>query len=730
MTQERAENRWKKYFQEKGHALLWGTIRVFSALLAAAALYIMALDGLLVKSEVQLSVGSVATEDLFAPRDVEDTLATSAARKAARDAVGDIYTTDPAATQLVLGNLETCFEQLQSVRAMAAVERGKAQAAQAESGEVDSGKATQVYTAAFLKVCDATLKIMDMSDQAILDMMDMNQEDFDRMQTAILQQVQSALDNGIKADQLSDQTTFITRALRSEDYALTEAAQRAAVEIVSALTLPNLMLDEDATENARITAEGQVAPVMLLSGQSIVRKGEVITEDQAAILTALGLLNEEGSQWPLALGLAVVILAIFMACFGYLRRFDPEIWKDDKRYLLILTVALLGGVISWLFRRLSPLALPMCFAAMLYAVLLNRRVAYVMNALLAVYAALLTGEAGAPLSTMALPVFAATIVAGMAAISMLTTRAQRGTIMLAGFAASGIYLLIYSAFFLLVNDPLAFVQNQLLSVALYALIDGLGISMLVLGSFPLWEAVFRQVTPMKLLELTNPNQPLLRQLLLEAPGTYHHSVIVGNLAEPAAEAVGANPMLTRCGAFYHDIGKTRRPLFFKENQNGVNPHDDITAALSAKILVSHVTDGVELAKKYRLPQEIINIIASHHGDTLTAYFYVKAQKEAEDPAMVLEADFRYPGPPPMTAEEGIVMLADSCEAAVRSMKTHGSGEVEDMVRRIIKGKRDDGQLDNCDLTLAQIETITRVFLNVLGGIYHSRIEYPTMEKKS
>ena len=726
MNREKAASRWQNYFQEKGQALLRALIRVLAALLVTAALYAMALDGLLVKNEVKLSVGSVATEDLFAPRNVEDSLATQEARQAARDAVGDIYTTDPAATQLVLGNLETCFEQLQAVRALASVERGKAQLAGEEAGEASAFS----YTPAFMKVCDATLKIMDMSDQAMTDVMDMNQADFDRMKTAILRQVQSALDNGIKADQLSDQTTFITRALRSEDYALTEAAQRAAVEIVSALTLPNLMLDETATEAARAAAEAQVEPVVLLSGQSIVRKGEVITEKQAAILSALGLLEDGDSQWPLALGLAAVILALALICGGYLRSFEPEIWQDDKRYLLILTVALLGAVIAWLFRRLSPLALPVGFAVMLYAVLLNRRVAYVMNALLAFYAALLTGEAGAPLAAMALPVFAASLLSGMVAIAMLTTRAQRGTIVLAGFAASGVQLLVYAAFLLMQYDPMAFVQDQLLSVSLYALINGLGISMLVLGSFPLWEAVFRQVTPMKLLELTNPNQPLLRQLLLEAPGTYHHSVIVGNLAEPAAEAVGANPMLVRCGAFYHDIGKTRRPLFFKENQSGVNPHDDITAALSAKILVSHVTDGVELARKHHLPKEVIDIIASHHGDTLTAYFYVKAQKEAEEPANVLEADFRYPGPPPMTAEEGIVMLADSCEAAVRSMKTHGPEEMEDMVRRIIKGKRDDGQLDGCELTLAQLETITRVFLNVLGGIYHSRIEYPTMEKKA
>ena len=302
--------------------------------------------------------------------------------------------------------------------------------------------------------------------------------------------------------------------------------------------------------------------------------------------------------------------------------------------------------------------------------------------------------------------------------------------MLCGAAVSAVCLAVFGLCQMMGMEIMDFVQNRLLATALYCLGNGLGSAIIVLGSFPLWEGLFRLVTPMKLLELTNPNQPLLRQLLLEAPGTYHHSVVVGNLAESAAEEVGANPMLARCGALYHDIGKLRRPNFFKENQVGMeNPHDQIDAALSARILVSHVLDGQELARKFRLPKEVINIIASHHGDTLTAYFFVKAQKEAEDPATLNEADFRYPGPVPATKEEAIIMLADSVEAAVRSMPKHTPQSMEEMVRRIIKGKREDGQLDYCDLTFGQLEDITQVFLSVLSGIYHERIQYPPMEKE-
>ena len=246
---------------------------------------------------------------------------------------------------------------------------------------------------------------------------------------------------------------------------------------------------------------------------------------------------------------------------------------------------------------------------------------------------------------------------------------------------------------------------------------------------PLWESVFRILTPFKLLELSNPNHPILKRLLMEAPGTYHHSVIVGNLSENAANAIGSNGLLARVSAYYHDQGKLKRPYLFKENQIGAeNPHDKMTPGLSAEIIKSHVRDGIEMAMEAKLPQEIIQAIEEHHGTTLVKYFYHKALSEGKD-ELVKEEDYRYNGRKPQSKETAVIMLADSVEAAVRSMPEPTSDKIDQLIHKIIKDKFDDGQLDECDLTLKDLEKIASSFKTVLMGIFHERIEYPELDFK-
>jgi putative nucleotidyltransferase with HDIG domain len=267
---------------------------------------------------------------------------------------------------------------------------------------------------------------------------------------------------------------------------------------------------------------------------------------------------------------------------------------------------------------------------------------------------------------------------------------------------------------------------ELLIKALFAFTGSIISSVLTIGFLPFFESTFDIVTNIKLLELSNPNHPLQKKLLLEAPGTYHHSILVGNLAELATEKVGGNPVLARVSAYYHDIGKLKRPMFFKENQMGnENPHDKINYNLSTLIVTSHVKDGLELAKEAKLPTVIMDAIEQHHGTSLVSYFYVTAKNNAENPEEIRVEDFKYAGPIPMSKEVAIIMLADSVEAAVRSINDPTKGKIEEMVNKIIKGKLNDGQLDNCDLTLRDLNEIRKAFLKVLSGIYHQRIEYPT-----
>jgi hypothetical protein len=261
--------------------------------------------------------------------------------------------------------------------------------------------------------------------------------------------------------------------------------------------------------------------------------------------------------------------------------------------------------------------------------------------------------------------------------------------------------------------------------AIMGIVNGILSSVLTIGFLPFWETAFGITTSVRLLELSNPNQTLLKRLLVEAPGTYHHSILVGNLAEAAAEEVGANALLARVGAYYHDIGKIKRPYFFIENQlSSENPHDKLAPSLSTLIITSHIKEGIEMAKEYKLPQSIIEIIQQHHGNSHLAYFYQKALEKSNDENNVSINDFRYDYPKPRTKEAAIVMLADSVEAGVRSMQKPTPNRIEAFVKKIITEKLQENQLEECDLTFRELDIITRAFVRVLKGIFHNRIEYP------
>ncbi|MCK4450073.1 MAG: HDIG domain-containing protein, partial [Anaerolineae bacterium] len=268
---------------------------------------------------------------------------------------------------------------------------------------------------------------------------------------------------------------------------------------------------------------------------------------------------------------------------------------------------------------------------------------------------------------------------------------------------------------------------QLLTLAGFSLVNGGLSASITLAGFYLLGTLFDITTSLQLMELARPTHPLLRQLLLKAPGTYHHSILVSNMAEEAAGRIGADALLARVGAYYHDIGKTIRPYFFVDNQvEGANVHERLDPRTSAQIIISHVTDGLDLAKKHRLPSKVRDFIAQHHGTSLATYFYRQALESDGD--KVNEEDFRYPGPKPQTKETAIVMLADNCEAAVRGERPESLEGIEELIRKIIDGKMLDGQLDECDLTLRDLDKIRGAFVKILQGVFHPRVKYPEEAK--
>lgn len=318
------------------------------------------------------------------------------------------------------------------------------------------------------------------------------------------------------------------------------------------------------------------------------------------------------------------------------------------------------------------------------------------------------------------------IVSSILASTLLKRMQQRNELLY-----TTVYIAIVSAIITVTTGML--ISSDFMDVFIksgISFIGGILSGVFAMGILPFLESTFNEVTVLKLLELSNPNSPLLKKLLMEAPGTYHHSILVANLAELAAEEVGANAVIARVGAYYHDVGKTERPYFFGENLMGMeNPHNKISPNLSASVIISHVKDGLELARKHNLPRVIQEIIAQHHGNTLVKYFYYTMKNNSDNLEDIKEDDYRYPGPIPSSKEAGIVMLADSTEAAVRSIKEPNKEKVDEMINNIINDKLATGQLNNCELTLKDLDKIRKCFMSSLNGMYHERVEYPKEKKK-
>lgn len=483
--------------------------------------------------------------------------------------------------------------------------------------------------------------------------------------------------------------------------------------VVQAVITPNLMLDRDKVDKLVEQARRLVQPVYVEQGQIIVREKDLIQPEHYEVMNDLGLLGRR-ANYLAVLGVVVLVALLLAAMTVYICQFHPSL-VNQQRLLILLGSTLLAG--TCLAKAVSLFAwegtgylIPTALAGMLLAILLDSRLAVMAILFLAVVVGLVMGQ-DAKFVMVALS-------GGLAGIFSVSRVSQRMDLTRAGLVVGLVNFITLIALGLFRAEPF------LLKFAVLGIFNGLFSAILAIGLLPYLESLFGITSPIRLLELSNSNQPLLRRLLIEVPGSYHHSLIVGNLAEAAAEAVGGNALLARVGAQYHDIGKVRRPDFFIENQySGENPHDNMTPAFSALIITSHVRDGVELARQGKLPQEIIDIIQQHHGTDIVRYFHHKAQEHAQGEP-VEEKDFRYPGPRPQTKEAAIVMLADSVEAAVRSLQRPTPQCIEEMVRRMIRERLNDGQFDESDLTLKDLDRMAKAFVKVLTGIFHRRIEYP------
>ncbi|MDQ3447972.1 MAG: HDIG domain-containing protein, partial [Chloroflexota bacterium] len=444
-------------------------------------------------------------------------------------------------------------------------------------------------------------------------------------------------------------------------------------------------------------------------------------------LQRLGLLNPQpdvtqAGGWILASTLLVALL------LGWIWRFRPEIWHRTNSLLLIALVV----VVATLALKMTaggavlPYFVPAAAVGLVVAILLDSGTAIVGMALLGILAGAVTGS---------VELTAYVFMGGMAGIVSVRKGERLAHFIQAALAMAVVNVAVVTAFTLTGERDLA----GLLQLWGAAMAAAGGSAVVAVGSFVVLGNVFGITTSFQLLEMANPSQPLLRRLLLETPGTYHHSLMVGNLGERAAEAIGADALVTRAAAYYHDIGKLANPMGFIENQGQQeNPHDELTPMESARILKAHVADGIDLGYRYKLPKQIISFIPQHHGTALMSYFLAKARAQAAEAAgarpgtpqareaeeSVPAAHFRHAGPKPQSREAAILMLADSVEASVRSLTSQDEPAIRAMVERIIRERLEDGQFDECDLTLRDLDLIREAFIAQLLGMYHRRIEYP------
>jgi len=495
---------------------------------------------------------------------------------------------------------------------------------------------------------------------------------------------------------------------------------------------PTLIEDEEATENLRQSARAAVRMEVqrYKAQQKIVGPGEIVDEKIMQVLLAYGLV-ETKSPWEAVAGIALLVFACMGTLVFYVYQFRRNVKHIVKKFVLIglmilLVLAMGKGVISLNlgnaeYNALTGILIPVAWATMTIAILVDVQIAYLISALLAIMVGILADPTFS--STTGLQIAFISMFGGFVGVHSVSLLSQRTDLARAGLYVAAFNVLTISGIALISGMRIA---TWLVGVGL-GIFNGVFSSVLAVGTLHWFETGFGITSAVRLLELSNPNRPLLKRLLMEAPGTYHHSILVGNLAEAAAEEVQANAILVRVGALYHDIGKLKRPYFFIENQFGQdNPHDKIAPTLSALIITSHIKDGLEMAKEEKLPQVIQDIIAQHHGDSVVSFFYHKAK---EDNADVPEEAFHYEGPKPQTKEAALVLLADSVEAAVRAMKNLTPGRIEGLVRKIIKDKLNDDQLSQSDLTFQDLDKIATAFVRVLSGIYHTRVEYPDMSPK-
>ncbi len=676
--------------------VIWGLV----FLLLLSALFVSSI----LPHRLDVQVGEPAPYNIKSPTEFFDRPATEKLRQQAREDVSDVYEQDPAVKNEAIEQLDEIFGDLSQTRQR-----------WFEELDIEPGDTVNLTDEQVGQVTSEMAEFMQvpLSELDVIELLTVEE----RVLEETYDHIESTLDflyaQGIKPDNLQDYRTQMRQEAEQSD--LPEQLRLLSGRLGENLLRPNLLFNAEETERRRDVAAQEVSPEIILRGQIIIPDGRIISSEDMVRLRDAGLV-QDGAPWLIYAGSMLFSLVMITIVAVYLANFQRDIFESESRIVLVGLTTLLALFASRFLLVLSPYLTPIAAGTILLSVLLNGNTAVVVGVTMSMAIGLMTGGE--------VPAILMSLAGGTAGAVTAASVSERTDIMRSGLVVSVINIAVFISH-ASIGGTANLAEFALWKDALWGGANGILAAIIAIGFLPFQESFFGVLTPVKLLELSNPNHPLLRRLLEEAPGTYHHSMMVANLAESATEAVDGNSLLARVGAYYHDVGKARRPYFFVENQfTDSNPHDKLSPNLSALTVISHVREGLEMAEEEELPEQVTSFIAEHHGTTMASYFYQRALEQADEGEEVAQDNFRYPGPKPHSKETALVMLADAVEAAVRSLSRPTPNRVKSVVRDIIHERLEDGQLDRCDLTFRDLDRVAESFTQVLSGAFHHRVEYP------
>ena len=684
-----------------------------------------------------VELNQVAKETIRAPRTLEDKTQTEKNQQIAMDAVSDVLVFDQERLTKQLTNIQQFFQAIKSVASKASAEIIKTDQSNSSEESVTRVATTQERVQYFKKSLEKENQSIRefaifIPDKYISQLLQANNEQLASYEKTLKSVVETQMKNAISESNVTKAQEEAKKTLFYSDYSDTE--RDLLGQLVTVSVIVNNVVDKEATQKAKEAAKAAVTPVKILQGQVLIQEGHVISNQEIRLIELFGLSNGQRNYHELFSYLIFLTgIIIFLAVYFYTPiQTDKQNPSDTATALTVFSLVFVAGVFVLKILALVQhrgvehigLVFPIAgFIYLLYRLTKSLRLTIFSIVLMPIFSWYFFSQ-----STNSLHLILTTVFLSMIAwIGILNEKMWSTQAWIKRFIKYLLYPVLLGIPFVFYSNY-EFQTQQTMFVFLFLLLSGFLSFLLPVILMSYLAYVFEDSSVLLWAELSNPNQPLLKDLITQAPGTYHHSLMVANISANCVEAIGGDSQLARVACYYHDIGKLEHPLFFIENLPGnmESPHKMLSAEESVHIIFNHVTKGVEILTQHQLPQAVIDICAQHHGTTLMKYFYAEALKNNPD---VKEEDFRYPGPKPQTKEAAIINIVDSAEAATRAMKEPTLEKVEALVHSIIMNRLEDEQFVECDITMKEIAIVEKMIVTSLNGTFHSRIEYPTIKKQ-